>query len=291
MNAQTLEERQEGLKVSDNAPLMALKDDAVLLTMANEYLCDIPFLVRIGEDIEKNIEPIAAFIEDLKSQFIGQPVEKIDLTHELQDMVHFARSLQDDKNIQYDRCVKGELGKELNEKVQFLMDKIDNIKNRINGTTLSYTKAESFKSAFGRLKVIMSGLLIAYSFFLKIIGFSILLCIIVMPYLYITMEKEGSLHSKIEENRAAIISLKADLPIIQEQLDTLLQHIVEIKKNNYNRQTEIEETDLKLRAYNFTEEQDKIEVQINLKQNELKENLRQLEKLKKRSFLRRLFRS
>ena len=290
MNTQTLEERQEGLNVSDSAPLMALKDNALLLTMANEYLCDIPFLVRTGEDIEKNIESIAALIEDLKSQFIGQPVEKIDLTRELQDMAHFARSLQEDKKIQHDRCVKGELGKELNEKVHSLMDKIDNIKNRINGTTLSYTKADSFKSAFGRLKVIMSGLLIAYSFFLKTIGFSVLLCIIVMPYLYITMEKEGSLNSKIEGKRSAIISLKADLSTTQEQLDSLLQNIVEVEKNNYNRQTGIEQTDLKLRAYNLAEEQEKIEVQINLKQNELKENLHQLEKLKKKSFLRRLFR-
>jgi hypothetical protein len=58
--------REKQIAQDSEKALKDIKDSAVMLSLASEYLCEDPFLEKIGADIEKNIEIIKKHVEGLK---------------------------------------------------------------------------------------------------------------------------------------------------------------------------------------------------------------------------------
>ena len=58
--------------------LCALKDNALLLMMANEYLCEEKILIKIGQSIELNLQRLKDDISLIKKEFPGKFVSEVD---------------------------------------------------------------------------------------------------------------------------------------------------------------------------------------------------------------------
>ena len=87
-------DREKQIAQDSEKALKEIKDSAVLLSVATEYLCEDPFFKKIGADIEKNIEVVEHHVEDLKKQFVGKPIAEVDLKKPMDRVARFAGRLQ-----------------------------------------------------------------------------------------------------------------------------------------------------------------------------------------------------
>ena len=78
-----------------NLVLNEIKDEAILLNMASEYLCEDPYLKKIGFNIQRNIELLKGHIQDIRRQFVGKLVEEINLDEYMEGISHIAELMQE----------------------------------------------------------------------------------------------------------------------------------------------------------------------------------------------------
>jgi hypothetical protein len=284
MNAENLEHRDPYNALSE------IKDKAVMLSMAGEYLCEDPFLKKIGFSIRRNMEDLKADIEALKRQFVGKPVEEVNFDKHLQGIEHIAKLLQEGAEDVEHRCIRGELGKELGERVISLAGEIKGFKDRVEGRTISYTRADSVLGVLGRLKFLINTLVATYSLASKIIGLFLMVGLMTLSFLFITMESEKGLINKIEEIRTLIQSSEAALSNINDEVKQIQKLIDNIREGELNRQDGIELMDLNLEAYKLAEEQQQALIKVMIQKKTLEERLKRLDEMNRKSFFERLVR-
>ena len=135
--------------------LKEIKDSAVMLSIANEYICDDPFLEKIGSNIRKSLELVENHIEELKRQFVGKPIEEMDLSGPVNQLAQLATLLERADGGVKKKCAEGELGIELKEAYMSLVSKVKELRDRIEGRSVSYTKTDSVVGFLGRFRFIV----------------------------------------------------------------------------------------------------------------------------------------
>ena len=270
------------------APLNELKDWALILNLAGNYLCGEPFLKKTGFIIEKNIGVLKEYVEELKRKSVGKLVDEISLNESLGPISEIAEALQQADEKTRENCFSGRTGSDLAEKIKALQSEIVRLKTRLEGEGVSYTGVDSVKGILGRLRFVVTAVVATTKFGLKIFGVLFLLCLLVFSYFFVTMESEQSLLKKIEGNRADIHSAEAQLSRTKSEIDEIRERITDIGEYESNRSDKIEVMDLNLKIYNLTEEQQKIRAQMDVEKKALNKNLEKLEKMKHKTFLQRL---
>ncbi len=270
--------------------LNEIKDKAVILRMAVKYVCEDPFLKKMGAGIAQNIEVLKSHIEDLEKQFVGKPADDINLNEKVEEIKDISRRLQDAEKSTNDKCVKGELGKELCQKVISLAGEIKALQIRAGGGAVSYTRSDSVKGAFGRMKFITDPFVLHYRTMLKLLTVLILAVIAGFLYLFFTMETEKGLQENIDRGSARIESLQRPLPEVKEELRQIRKEIERITQKELTRQGKAAVMDLNVKAFELAEKLEKAQLDIKIHQKELYENQKQLEEMKQKSFLERILR-
>ena len=153
-----------------------IKDTAILLNVAGEYLCEEAFLKKMGFVLNHNVEILKKHVSDLRSQFVGKPVRDVELGPRLEEINRIADLFQKIDDTTKQRCVAGELGRELSDKYASLTAGIHQLKGMIVGTAVSYTKADSMKGFFGKLRFLLVSLAVTYKIGSRIVGILILVC-------------------------------------------------------------------------------------------------------------------
>jgi hypothetical protein len=269
--------------------LKELRDNAVMLTLANEYLCEDFFLKKIGASIKENIKVVESHITILKRQFVGKPTSEIDLREPVERVAEFAEHLEGGEDNIKRKCRQGDLGRELDEKVTLLSGEIDALKDRIDGTSVSYTKTDSVMGFLARFKFIVRSLVATSRFTLRITALFVIVCLILFFYLFITMETERAPMRAVEESRARILSAQEDLVRINEALSPLQKKAEAFKKDDLTREEEIKLLELNLKAYKLDEKRQKALIEVKMAEKELQKKLKELEVVRQKSFLERLF--
>ena len=269
-------------------PLNEMKDEAILLSMASEYLCGGPFLKKIGFIIGNNIEALKDYIEHTEKQFVGRSVDEVMLKEILESIAHMAGLLQQaDKGIK-EECLEGKLGKELHEKIKSLAKGIKVLEQRVDGEPVSRARWNPFLGIPNLLKFVLNAIIATSRVGFKLAVTLILICLVIFSYLFVTMESEKGLVKKIDQSKANIGSAQMTLSRINNELEEIRAKIASIREDESNRRDEIEVMGLNLKVYKLTEEQQKAQIESDMEQGVLEKNLKKLEKIRKKSFLEKL---
>jgi len=277
---------RSGVPTDPGRALGEIKDRAVMLRMAIEYLCEDPFLIKMGAQIGQNVDALRNYVEGLEKQMVGKPLEGINLKEQLDGIEHISNLLQKAEKSTNDLCVKGELGRDLGDRLRAVTGGISALKGRVDGGSVTYTKSDSVKGAMDRVSFMVGPLRIA----LKILALIVLICLATFSYLFFTMETEKDLQEKIQQSKSIIQSSQNDLAPLREELAQIRKDIGILAQREMDGQEKTMVMDLNLRGFQLSEKQQGIEVRINIHQKAMQENLDKLEVMKKKSLFERLVR-
>jgi len=158
-----------------------IRSDALLLSVGHAYLCEEPFLIKIGRSIDVNLERLKEDISFLKSKFPGKFTREVDTDEIINEIHSTAQSLMEPDDKLNARCTVGELGRDLETTITTLSDAIKVIKGQIDGSGATYTKKDSVLKFAGGFQSLWSFIRTAATVSLKILIGLILISLLPMP--------------------------------------------------------------------------------------------------------------
>ena len=271
--------------------LSEIKDSAVILSMAGEYLCEEVFLRKIRAAVEKNVELLRHQVEVFKREFVGIPLQEMSLDEELENIARFATLLEGPEAALEEKCREGELGRTLWEKTKALARVLDDLKAKVEGRPIEYEKRDYFFDLKGRFKSIYRKIAGTYPFFFKLMFITVGACVVVFSYFYLTMERETDLLKKIDQSQASVVSKKETLSRLGEQIQRTREKAESFSQGlELTRQEKIEAMYWTLKTHELVEQRDRVQLELDSEEQALKENVRKIDEMKRKPFLSRLFR-
>lgn len=271
--------------------LSDLRDNAILLTMATDYLCEKPVLERIGFEVEQKIGDLDFFVEGLKKRFVGIPTREMDVGEHFEALRNIANRLQDAGEEVCRDCRVGKLGKKLGEGIESLSAAIDQLRDRVEGRDISYSAADSVLGVFGRVRALFQTPAGQYRLALRILGLLLFACLVAFVYLWTTMPSVDDLARQVEQERVEIQALKTKSSELEGKLGELKKkYELLTRKVRLTRQETVAVLDLNVRIHKLREEMDKLQADLGLKRESLEQDLGRLERLREKTYLDRLLR-
>jgi hypothetical protein len=271
--------------------LNAIKDHAILLTMAHEYMCETEFLRKIGTELSEHIERLKEQVGNLKKRFVGIPASDVDVETPMAQLAQMAALIAAAEKSVVDRCRSGQLGEELWEKVRTLVDGVDGLRAKIEGMPAPYGLSDLLFSAGTKLRSLLQKAIASTTFIAKVALFCAIGLLGLFLYLLLTMEDGEGIRQKIAACREAIntkqsasLKLTQNRSLVREEIDRLYQ------KEELSREEKIELIYLNLKAHKMVEELENLQLEMEGDARTLKDDLQRLEGLRKKSFLQRLLR-
>lgn len=267
--------------------LNEIRDNVLMLSLANAYFCEEPFLKKIGRAIDSNVEKLKGDIYSLKKSFPGKFVDEIDTDEIIKEIHRTAQSLQNPDQDINERCAVGSLGRELEDRIKSLSNAVNAIRIQVEGRGLTYTKKDSALGIFVNIKDSLGA-----SFFL---GLKIFLCLLVLSllsffYLLLTMENKEDLLKEIGKSEAHIKSQQEIVSQLDLKNKESSERIKSLDKVDPSRQERIEIMHLELKIQKNLNERFKVQAKIGIHDKKILENRKKIEDIEKSSFFKRLLR-
>jgi hypothetical protein len=278
-------------EMSDPAQhLHAIKDWAISLRLAGEYLCEEALLQKIGLQMGESLDRLREEIALLKKQFVGKPAHDMSVDKELEGVATLAKLLQKpDKGVS-NRCREGGLGQNLWDKTRSLMEVVDVLKGRIEGKRGSKRKdyllgvQDGVNSALDRTTDFVSilGKLALNAFVILIVAFSIL---------FVTLEGEKEFTDKIELKRGEILERHVALSRVKDEMTEAREELFRMATvEELSRMDKLNVLSMSITIYRLEEEKVRLELGIRNDEEKIGEVEKELLKMKRKSFLSRLLR-
>jgi hypothetical protein len=274
----------------DSGALNKMREDAFLLLIAKEYLCEDVFLIKIGKSIEQNIMKLKDDISSLKKVFPGKLKTEVETEPILENISATAKSLIEQTNDAKKKCMAGELGRQLTADTRSIAKAVNILKIQVLGRAAVYQGKKPFSSIFAGLKdglrpfgnILMMGA--------KILSLLIIIAIASFLYLYFTMEKEGPLSEAITESQSLISDRQEAISRLESRKMGLLEEKGSFEDGVMQREDKLALMDLEMEIQSINQERDSLEAEIISHQKKINTNLEKIEEMNKRPFLKRLFR-
>jgi protein tyrosine phosphatase (PTP) superfamily phosphohydrolase (DUF442 family) len=271
--------------------LSAMKDHAILLSVAHEYLCETVFLRKLGNELSEQLERLREQVGNLKKRFVGIPATDVDVETPMAQLAQMAALMTAAEKSVIDRCRSGQLGEELWEKVRTMVEGVDGLRAKIEGMPAPYGLSDLLFSFGTKLRSLLEKAIASTTFLAKLAVFCAIGLFASFLYLFLTMEDGDGIRQKISACREAInakqtasLNLTRSRSLVREEIDRLYQ------KEELTREEKVELIYLNLKAHKMLEEQEKLQLEVELETGALKNQLERLEGLRKKSFLQRLLR-
>jgi len=278
--------------------LIELKDTGMLLAMANSYLCDDVFLEKFSHNIERSVQSLSEDIVALKKEFPGKFEIDVETDTTLEKISETAKSfLEPDMEIK-ERCVLGDLGRELMTDVKSITDMVNNIRVQVYGRKVVYSRKESMSVVYSR-KESMSELVgdlgrsLEDAFFkgLKILACLVLVALLVFLFLFFTMMKEGPLREEIVVSEKILSTQREIISQLDDKMEQVKNKIVSMEKeSDLIRGDKIAILDLEMELHKIEEDRSKAETEIATREERIIEDRSKLEEIEGVSFIKRLLR-
>ncbi len=273
-----------------NEALGELRDNALLLVLANKYLCEEQYLVKIGRTIDETAQQLKKDIISLKNQYPGKFISDEKTDDIIEEILGKAQLMQKPGNKIQERCVLGELGHELENDINSISDAINRIKSKVEGKNVTYTAKDSMSSLFSGITNIGTFVGRVFSISIKIFFVLLIIAVFSFGYLYITMEKMGDVQKEIDDIQAVIQSKRDHLSQLEEKKEQF-----EDKKRLFGKQDlalkeRIELMDLDVDIHKINEERQQVAAEIEDQEAKLAQNQKKINEMEKKSFLKRLLR-
>jgi len=270
--------------------IKAIHDIAIILTGADEFVCERRMLKRFSRNIEENLEKLENNIALLKKKFPGKFPETLEPDTSLSKIRDLAITLKGDNADTEAKCRSGELGNELILRATELKAVTKDILDALKGKISRYTIIDKLAGYGGRIKSFLLRISPLVSNTGRIVLAAILVIIFSFVYLSYTMESED----------VVLKSIKNDLSYIEKQRD-----ILEKQRQEYNKISE------KIKSFNQAEmsREDKIEwlnlsieerksralieqimLSIEMREKKIAEKNKKVEEIRKKSFFQKLLR-
>jgi hypothetical protein len=280
-----------GSLLDRNMALNAMKDHAILLSMAHDYMCETVFLRKIGNELSGHLERLREQVGNLKKRFVGIPASDVDIETPMAQLAQMAALMTAAEKSAVDRCRSGQLGEELWERVRTLVDGVDGLRAKIEGMPAPYGLSDLLFSAGTKLRSLLQKAIASTTFLAKVALFCAIGLFGLFLYLFLTMEDGEGIRQKIAACREAIstkqsasLNLTRKRSHVREEIDRLYQ------KEELSREEKIELIYLNLRAHKMVEELENLQLEMEGDARALNDELQRLEGLRKKSFLQRLLR-
>jgi hypothetical protein len=274
----------------DSGALNKIRENALLLLIAKEYLCEDVFLIKIGKSIEQNIIKLKDDISSVKKVFPGKLKTEVEPEALLENISATAKSLIEQSNDVKENCMTGELGRQLTADTKSIADAVKILKIQVLGRAAVYQGKKPFSSIFAGLKdslrpfgnILMMGA--------KILSLLIMIAIASFLYLYFTMEKEGPLLEAITEGRSLISDRQEAISQLESRKMELLEEKNSLVDEVMEREDKLALMNLEMEIQSINQERDSFEAEILAHQKEINANLEKIDELNKTPFLKRLLR-
>jgi len=271
--------------------LNAMKDQAILLSMAREYLCETVFLRKLGNELSQHLERLREQVGNIKKRFVGIPATDVDVETPMAQLAQMAAQISAaDKGV-IDRCRSGQLGEELWEKIRMLVGGVDGLRAKIEGMPAPYGLSDLLFNIGTKLRSLLQKAIASTTFLAKVVVFCAFVLFVVFLYLFLTMEDGEGIRQKIatcreaiDAKQAASLSLTRDRSLVRDEIERLYQ------KQELSRDEKVELIYLNLKAHKMVEELEKLQLEMELDSKSLKDQLQRLDGLSRKSFLQRLLR-
>ncbi len=267
-----------------------IRNGAYLLSLGNAYLCEAPFLIKIGENIHSQIDGLKGDITAIKDQFPGKFLAEIDTDAVLAEISALSLHLQNPDQALNEKCTIGELGNELETLLEKLTTTLDSLRNQVEGRGLTYSTKDSFLAMFGGVRQSGGYAASRLKMMLKVIGVVIVLCAVAFFSLFLTMENEKDILGKITAHQAHIRSQQEILSELDREMQALIEQAAPLEKDNATRQEKLEYIELNMKIHDLEQRRQQVQEQIQTQRNEIKTDQAEIKAMKKKSFLERLLR-
>ena len=276
--------------------LHGIRDNALLLSLGHQYLCGGPSLVKIGLSVDTHLKQLKDDIVTLKRKFPGKFLQEqeVDTDGIVNELYKISKWLQEpDKKIQK-KCTAGELGTELEESVDTIALAIDEIWDQVEARGVTYSTRESAANFFGAItSAIGSAVKPILKTIVLTIKISFLLCTIAalgLFALYMTMETEEKYLKQIRKVDALMLPQSEIIAKCNREIEGISRQVEAIREKSETRQSMMQVMDLNVKIDELSAIRQEAEVKINLYENDRIEKEEKLEHVKKRPFMKRLFR-
>jgi hypothetical protein len=266
-----------------------IRDNALLLSLGNAYLCEEPFLIKIGRSIEAHLEGLREDISSLKSKFPGKFTNEVDTDEIIEEIHSTAQSLIEPDEELNERCTVGELGRDLETIITTLSDAIKVIRAQIDGSGATYSKKDSVLKLAGGFQGLWSFMRTTAIVSLKILIGLILIAIVPCAYLLLTMETEGSFLKELVKSQTQIQVHEDIVSQIDQKKEELSQKIKSLEKGTPSRQDKVEIMDLEIEIHKIDDDREKSEYEINSHKEKAADYQRRIKELKETPFTQRFF--
>lgn len=270
--------------------LREIRNGVLLLSLGNNYLCEVPFLKKIGESIHSQIDPLRGDILALKEQFPGKFVDEIDTETVLEEIGEISLRLQNPDQELNEKCTIGELGIELETHLEKLTNTIGSLRDQVEGVGQTYTKKDSLVDMFGSVGrsggYAASGLGKVFKILWVFLG----ICAIAFFALFFTMESQKDLLGKIATNEAHIRSQQEILAGLDREKQELMEQLKVLERDDMTRQEKLEAIDLNMKILNLEQRGQKLRLQIQVQLDMMSEHRKKIQEMQKKSFIQRLLR-
>ena len=270
--------------------LKALRSNAILLTMANEYLCDDVYLRKIGKEITENLKWLEVDIGNLKRQFPGKLPRELEPDEILDKIGKTALAMSQAARHVKNRCSSGELGRELESDIRSIAGRITLIRQQVCGRVAAYTTKDALFKIFNGLKNIMVEAGRKILFVIKVILWLVVIAGLVFGYLYFTMEGEDGYLKEIAASEAAIRSSREQITRLNLEKSRISEEIKAFENVPLTKANKIALLDLEVEIGKINQELDKAEAEISVHKKNIIENKKRIEKIHATPFFKRLFR-
>lgn len=282
--------RKSDLEIQASEALSECKDWIILLDMAGEYLCAKAFLQKMASAIEGMSDALKNWSQELKERFVGKPMHDIDMAEPFQALKVFSESLMEAGEKLEDRCRQGKVARQLEEKVQFVKERLGSLQDRVEGEAAPYTAGDSLGRIFGKLRIVIHGFVTTYKVATRVIFILLLVCLICFFTLFITMEKEEDVLKEIHQIQNIIQSKKAELAGIKSRIEEIRSKTLDMESTFETREDKISILELNLRSHKLVDLKENLQTKVALQKKILEENKQKLERMKQKSLIARLLR-
>jgi len=277
------------LKQGTAKALSEIKDQAILLEMASEYLCQEPFLKQIGVRLEKNLSYLEKAIESLKDQSL-KPVQDPQMDAQIKELNQVAVLLKKPGKETQHRCKQGEIAKIVGRSVAALGVSIRDLSDKLHHSTVSYGLSDSLQRFFGNFKILVTGLSATSKFAFKIIGVFLLLLSASVVFLSLTMDSKRELERDVSQYTAKLNNKNELLAKIGTEYETMRADIERLRQMEATREGEIEIMDLSVESYKVLQQKETVEVEASLIKETLDKKKKKLDEIDRKGLLKRLLR-
>lgn len=270
--------------------LAKLRQGALLLTFANEYLCKPPVLTKIGREMERALQALPRQIEGLMSRFPGR-LENRDTDRLIAELNRSVQPLGNGEAEISARCGRGDLGRELGLAIADLASAVNTITAQVEGRSPARSSTSGLAALLERATDLISDL--SRKFVIVLLPLAAIGALL-FGYLFFTMEGDREIRNRIAILEAQAHSSRAVLKEIERQGDQLSRKMASMmdkeKNKELSRSEKIELIDLGQELQGVRDRQIKVETEIQDCGEEIRHLIGRLKEIEKKSLLQRLLR-